>query len=84
MRFLQQKPEKNVYTDLFANEFLKNADKTNPDDIGDWLNYHIPDSEHNIAMFHSGYGDGLYPSYWGIDKDGNVVSLVIDFFVLLH
>jgi len=34
-------------------------------------------------MFQSGYGDGVYPAYWGIDKDGNITSLVIDFLVLL-
>jgi hypothetical protein len=34
-------------------------------------------------MFHSGYGDGMYPAFWGIDESGEVTSLVIDFFVLL-
>jgi hypothetical protein len=34
-------------------------------------------------MFQSGYGDGSYPSYWGLDKNGEVLSLVIDFLVLL-
>ncbi|WP_459502936.1 DUF4241 domain-containing protein [Bacillus sp. C1] len=36
----------------------------------------------NIIMFRSGYGDGFYPSYWGFDEKGNVVSLVTDFQVL--
>ncbi len=33
-------------------------------------------------MFHTGYGDGIYPAYWGIAEDGSVSSLVIDFIVL--
>ncbi|EJR45840.1 hypothetical protein IIM_05026 [Bacillus cereus VD107] len=36
----------------------------------------------NIIMFRSGYGDGFYPSYWGIDEEGKLVSLVTDFQVL--
>jgi hypothetical protein len=34
-------------------------------------------------MFQSGYGDGIYPAYWGMTNDNEIVSLVIDFFVLL-
>src|SRR5690606_4309995 len=33
--------------------------------------------------FDSGYGDGGYPAYWGVDADGNVAQLVIDFMVLV-
>ncbi|MEH6980177.1 DUF4241 domain-containing protein, partial [Bacillus pseudomycoides] len=29
-----------------------------------------------------GYGDGFYPSYWGFDENGKIVSLVTDFQVL--
>ncbi|PFW91645.1 cytoplasmic protein [Bacillus pseudomycoides] len=36
----------------------------------------------NIIMFRSGYGDGFYPSYWGFDENGKIVSLVTDFQVL--
>ncbi|PDY46652.1 cytoplasmic protein [Bacillus pseudomycoides] len=40
------------------------------------------ETESNIIMFRSGYGDGFYPSYWGIDENGKIVSLVTDFQVL--
>ena len=33
----------------------------------------------NICIFHSGWGDGCYASYWGLDAGGNVVCLVTDF-----
>ena len=37
----------------------------------------------NIVMFSSGWGDGLYPSYWGLAADDRVAQLVTDFEVLL-
>ncbi|MGO4726463.1 MULTISPECIES: DUF4241 domain-containing protein [unclassified Inquilinus] len=36
----------------------------------------------NVAMISSGFGDGLYPSYFGLDKAGRVVALVTDFGVV--
>lgn len=30
----------------------------------------------------SGYGDGSYPVFWGVDAQGEVVQLVVDFLVL--
>ncbi|MBB1194222.1 hypothetical protein DNC80_11170 [Flavobacterium sp. SOK18b] len=82
--FMKANPEGNIYDDFFAEEFKKNAkDQNDSTDSGDWINFQLPNSELNITMFHSGYGDGMYPSYWGIDKDGEIVSLVIDFLVLL-
>lgn len=33
----------------------------------------------NVIMFHSGWGDGFYASWFGYDKDGNVAALVTDF-----
>ncbi|MEL6559534.1 MAG: DUF4241 domain-containing protein [Bacteroidota bacterium] len=82
--FIKANPEGNIYDDFFAAEFKKNAKVQNDsNDVGDWINFRLPSSELNISMFHSGYGDGFYPSYWGIDQNGKVVSLVIDFLVLL-
>lgn len=37
------------------------------------------DTRLNICIFNSGYGDGCYPSYWGIGADGTIVSLATDF-----
>lgn len=37
----------------------------------------------NIVMFSSGWGDGLYSSYWGLDDSGRIVELVTDFEVLI-
>lgn len=46
---------------------------------GRWSKISIPNSQHGFYMFHSGYGDGTYPAYWGMAKDGEVVSFIIDF-----
>lgn len=42
----------------------------------------LPDSQHNVAAFSSGYGDGVYPSFWGFDKNGELCSLITDFLII--
>lgn len=37
----------------------------------------------NVVMFSSGWGDGVYGSYWGFDASGRLVELVTDFELLL-
>ena len=34
---------------------------------------------HNLATFSTGYGDGCYATYIGLDKNGNVCRLLTDF-----
>lgn len=48
----------------------------------DTANVCLPDSEHNIVAFSSGFGDGIYPSFWGFDKNGELCSLITDFMVI--
>lgn len=33
--------------------------------------------------FDSGFGDGGYPAYWGVDAHGNTAQIVVDFMVLV-
>jgi len=35
----------------------------------------------NIVVFHSGWGDGHYPTISGFDADGALVAVHLDFFV---
>ena len=79
-QFQKDHPGGNIYDDYLAAEFKKNA--KDPKDDGDWINLKIPNFDLNITMFHSGYGDGSYPAYWGMTKNNEIVSLVIDFLVL--
>jgi len=82
--FMKKNPNGNIYDDLFADEFKKNAlDQNDPADAGDWLNFYLPNQpELNVIMFHSGFGDGVYPSYWGTNDSGEICSLIVDFGVL--
>jgi hypothetical protein len=38
-----------------------------------------PESTANCVAFMSGYGDGIYSSYWGLDASGAPVCLTTDF-----
>lgn len=38
-----------------------------------------PASKANCVAFMSGYGDGIYSSYWGFDEQGALVCLTTDF-----
>jgi hypothetical protein len=80
---MEENPQRDVYNDFIAPEFEKNAiDFNNPNDIGDRLNFYLPNRpELNVIMFHSGYGDGRYPCYWGIAEDESICSLVVDFII---
>jgi hypothetical protein len=42
------------------------------------------DGEANLIAFSSGYGDGAYPSWWGLDAAGAVCALATDFHVLVE
>lgn len=80
--FQAERPNGNLYDDLFAVEFARNATPGGRD--GDWINHRFhgrPDL--NTVMFSSGYGDGAYPAYWGLSRHGEVVSLIVDLHVLL-
>ncbi|RFZ84249.1 DUF4241 domain-containing protein [Mucilaginibacter terrenus] len=79
-QFQQQHPKGNIYIDYLEAEFKKHAKK--PGDDGDWINMRVPNSDLNITMFRSGYGDGSYPAYWGMTENNEIVSLIIDFLVL--
>lgn len=42
-----------------------------------------PKNGANVVWSHSGHGDGGYPSFWGRDRNGEIVCLAIDFLVLV-
>jgi hypothetical protein len=35
----------------------------------------------DAIMVQAGYGDGVYPTYWGVAHDGTITALVVDFLV---
>lgn len=66
----------NKYDDLFS-ELLEKSAEENPkyqSGYGDWLNWNIPNSDLNIILFTSGYGDGYYPSYFAYDDNNDICA----------
>ncbi|TYP73269.1 DUF4241 domain-containing protein [Paenibacillus methanolicus] len=66
------------YYDNFLSDLLETKDGNL--DYGEI----VPDPQkpHNVALFSSGWGDGFYVSYFGLNKEGEVVRLVTDFGVI--
>ena len=71
----------NPYDDIFE-ELLEESFKKFPKyqrDGGDWANFIIPDTDLNIPVFASGWGDGYYPCYFGYDEKGELCGFYIHF-----
>ena len=43
------------------------------------MNWTVPGTDLSIPIFASGWGDGVYPCYFGYDSDGNVCGVYILF-----
>ena len=71
----------NPYDDLFKELLKENYNKypRYQRTGGDWLNWKIPNTDYNMALFSSGWGDGCYPTYFGYDEEGNVTGIYILF-----
>jgi len=81
--FYRENADKNYYNDLLSHEF-KVSTKGSPlsSEEGDWNNHKVKNNPNeNIIMFSSGWGDGYYPVYWGLDQHNEIVDLIIDFMI---
>ena len=79
----EQYSDYKMYNDLLTEEFLNySSNNRYSGEQGDWNN-HIVDikSGLNVIMFTSGWGDGIYPAYWGYNDKKETVELTIDFLV---
>ena len=71
----------NPYDDIFE-ELLEESFKKFPKyqrNCGDWADFIIPDTDLNIPVFASGWGDGYYPGYFGYDEKGELCGFYILF-----
>ena len=78
---LEEEGADNPYDDIFE-ELLEESFKKSPKyqrDCGDWANFIIPDTDLNIPVFASGWGDGYYPCYFGYDEKGELCGFYIHF-----
>ena len=74
----EQEPE-NLYNEYFADLFLDSYEK-NPKyqrEEGDYLDWIIPNTPFHMILFESGFGDGVYPVYYGFDANGQICQMVI-------
>ncbi len=72
-----QKPDAdiNYYDDVLASDLDANK--------GHYaLHRPMAGKKGNVAVFWSGWGDGFYPVFWGLDKDGRPLALLTDFGVI--
>ncbi|WP_454852363.1 DUF4241 domain-containing protein [Rhizobium binxianense] len=72
-----QKPHSDVnyYDDVLAPELEANKEAYA-------LHRPVAGKKGNVAIFWSGWGDGFYPVFWGLDKDGRALVLLTDFYVI--
>ena len=78
---LEEDPDIDPYNDLFC-ELLEENAKARPKyqgDYGDWLNWTVPDTDCNLPIFASGWGDGYYPVYFGYDAKGKICAVYLRF-----
>ena len=78
---LEEDPDIDPYNNLFCDLLEENA-KAHPKyqgDCGDWLNWTVPDTDCNLPIFASGWGDGYYPVYFGYDAKGEVCAVYVRF-----
>ena len=67
---MEEDPDIDPYNDLFCDLLEENA-KAHPKyqgDCGDWLNWTVPDTDCNLPIFASGWGDGYYPVYFAMTQ----------------
>lgn len=71
----------NFYTDFLAAEFKAFSGSNEYSlEIGDW-NLHKVDKTTVIPMISTGGHAGKFPVYWGLNKAGEIVECVVDFFI---
>lgn len=69
------------YNDLFC-DLLEESVRNMPQyqtEGGDWVKWEVPDSDCDLPVFASGFGDGYYAVYFGYDACGKVCAVYVHF-----
>lgn len=82
--FYEKNEEGNYYFDVWEKLFLESEQQPDASRGGDFLDYKPINAQGNMIVFGSGYGDGLYPRYIGLDKDRNVIKFITDFIQIMY
>lgn len=77
----KEHPDQNIYTNYFAALFRESYEARPglQEAHGNFLAWQMPETRRRLVLFSSGMGDGIYSGYWGLDKEGEAVCLVIPF-----
>ena len=69
------------YNDLFADLLEENAGQypQYQSSDGDWCAWTVPETNCRLVVFTSGLGDGVYPTYFGYDANGQVCGVYVPF-----
>lgn len=80
-KLVEEEDADNPFDDIFDDLLIESAKKypKYQREYGDWANWTIPNTDVNISVFTSGWGDGVYPSYFGYDKNGELCGFYIHF-----
>lgn len=80
-KLVEEEEADNPFDDIFDDLLVESAKKypKYQREYGDWANWTIPNTDLNIPIFTSGWGDGYYPCYFGYDKDGELCGFYIHF-----
>jgi len=80
-KWQKENPGKNKYNDYFAPLFRKSYEENPEIQIreGNFCTWQLPGTGQRTVLFSSGMGDGIYSGYWGLDADGEIVSLTVPF-----
>ncbi len=77
-RWHEEHPDGNFYDDHLAELFAQSYEQY-PDlqrEGGDFIRYTIPDTEYEMVMAATGFGDGFYSVFWGYDEKDRPAELV--------
>ncbi len=77
----QQEKDIDPYNGLFYDLMEENFKKypKYQGECGGWLNWTVPGTDCNLPIFASGWGDGVYPCYFGYDQENQVCGIYILF-----
>lgn len=70
----RQNNDVNYYDDVLAADIDSGTDSV--------MHRPIEGKRGNVAVFTSGWGDGYYPTFWGLAESGRPLVLMTDFFVI--
>lgn len=77
-KYAKENPSKECYTDELEPMFEEGYKKY-PEATVDFIDYVIPGTDHHLVIMESGFGDGVYPVYFGYSESGELCCAFVQF-----